>query len=1107
MLVFLAHSHPFLHSQDQPEKSIVIHMQKPVLFPQSENQQRMLEELLSDLPRALAAEYELDSGFSSGGAGGSGGSALYIETPGDDTNITGREYRMTIRRIISDGTSIITMELLGVDESAGSGNAPAPFTLFRNIEDLDLRMLSQMLMYQLFQYESPHAVLYQTNENPPPLVLDYWSTEYISFRDIESSLTLLPFSVETRSSGASIIAAGSLALEFDQEFRLKRVIGKDFVRQGRYSDFYDIELSASEILYSRPAAGSYINRFHPMTGTAGRIYTPVQIPLSFEVLNEGELVVSDSANPDVFRVSEGESRRTAFHTNSYTAPSVLTVSMDGSLWAYDIISGIISIFSPSGNFISSRIPLLPPDQRGRVKSLESLNDGSYLILTDSHLYRFGSNGIPVWSMEGIPGVENSNFMYALDMAYNHPRGEIIIPLSSTSMVLRLLDQADNPRLDSEPTVSTEPDRRRELADLQAERFARPGDVRLLRAIAEIHLENSARMPAEFYLRRALELSPDNIDLQTRLARLKGEILTEQTLLLAEETRQLLINRGPETARPNYQRTIAAFEELLYMNPRDGEIAEEKRSLEQEFRSYTDSAEIPPGPIEFRNPVFPAIFPSLTGYYAVRGWGSMELYNPSPAELSGIVISLHMPEYLSFPLELRLVEPLQPGESREIRFLPVFTSTLMELREAVAIQLSVQAEYNLGGERRRRTAGYAADILGSRSLVWDDSAKLASFIQPSEPNVEEFAFTLLKESSHGPGLSSLESSFNSITLRAWRILEGLGRYGIEYVEDPVNPISGILGDSDIVDTVRYPGTTLLYKSGDCDDSSALCASLLESAGVETAIMTVPGHVFIAFNSGEPGVNRWLFEMAGLKAIEHNNSLWIPVETTMLNRGFLPAWKAGGDHLTRYGYPDGNRASHSAEPITEFIPLSRARALYPPAAVSGQSYGILGPGSDSLIQALNNSRSFFARTHIDSVIESGLSRLSSFTGRRLLREKTVLGGFIARFGELEEAERMLEPLVSQGGGSRTAASYLINAYISHGEFNRAETLLNELASRADQTEDQFFTRVMEILNSSDPESGQPGAGRRAAEGLGSSRGSRTSRKESVTLVWPSEDGGGR
>ena len=124
-------------------------------------------------------------------------------------------------------------------------------------------------------------------------------------------------------------------------------------------------------------------------------------------------------------------------------------------------------------------------------------------------------------------------------------------------------------------------------------------------------------------------------------------------------------------------------------------------------------------------------------------------------------------------------------------------------------------------------------------------------------------------------------------RGIRVCDALGSYGITYIEDPDSPISGVLGRAAVVDTVRFPRTTLLIRSGDCDDTSALLGSLLESVGVGTAIMTSPGHVFLAFDTGEA----------------EGESLAVHPSKPAGHRPPGNGLASGGNHGPRRGFPVG------------------------------------------------------------------------------------------------------------------------------------------------------------------------------------------------------------
>ena len=75
-------------------------------------------------------------------------------------------------------------------------------------------------------------------------------------------------------------------------------------------------------------------------------------------------------------------------------------------------------------------------------------------------------------------------------------------------------------------------------------------------------------------------------------------------------------------------------------------------------------------------------------------------------------------------------------------------------------------------------------------------------------------------------------------------------GLVYVIDPSTPYLEYSKTGGAVDFLQFPRHTLDYKAGDCDDLSILFNSLLESIGIKTAFITVPGHIFTAFNINIP-----------------------------------------------------------------------------------------------------------------------------------------------------------------------------------------------------------------------------------------------------------------
>jgi len=101
-------------------------------------------------------------------------------------------------------------------------------------------------------------------------------------------------------------------------------------------------------------------------------------------------------------------------------------------------------------------------------------------------------------------------------------------------------------------------------------------------------------------------------------------------------------------------------------------------------------------------------------------------------------------------------------------------------------------------------------------------------------------------------------------------------------------------------VQFPGETVNLKGGDCDDLSVLFSSLLESVGIETALVDYKAaegirHVNVLTNTKlKPEEANLITENDTRYFLRKNENgedeIWIPVETTSLNN-FDDAWNTG------------------------------------------------------------------------------------------------------------------------------------------------------------------------------------------------------------------------
>jgi hypothetical protein len=248
----------------------------------------------------------------------------------------------------------------------------------------------------------------------------------------------------------------------------------------------------------------------------------------------------------------------------------------------------------------------------------------------------------------------------------------------------------------------------------------------------------------------------------------------------------------------------------------------------------------------------------------------------------------------------------------------------------------------------------------------------------------------------------------------------------------------MGKAEIVDTVRFPRTTLHNRTGDCDDTTALLGSLLESAGIPTAILTTPGHIFLAFDSGEPTENAPYLTAAALDVIAHGGSVWVPVETTLLSQGFMAAWASGSDLVKKY----------SGTGSFEFIPVAEMRDTYPALPLPADSLPVAEPAQSSVDRASTATLAAFTATLYTARLKEMDASLSGLSGRQAVRVRVQEGILHALFGTLQDAETAFRKAIADDPGMVSPYVNLANVRLLANDGKGAlQTVKQGLARNAD------------------------------------------------------------
>ncbi len=276
-----------------------------------------------------------------------------------------------------------------------------------------------------------------------------------------------------------------------------------------------------------------------------------------------------------------------------------------------------------------------------------------------------------------------------------------------------------------------------------------------------------------------------------------------------------------------------------------------------------------------------IFPAIIGYYRENGVGTIDIENTSGEAIKNIEITYRIGENVVGTSRIDSLKPKGTVSSK------IMLDVLPESGEGFS-QIHAQITFQSGDAYGRRDA-YAPLIVHTRNIIdWSNPRSVASFIDPTNKMVRDLATAVITSVKPEKGHVTKQVS------NAAAIFEALWHRPLKYVSDPV-PTSF---DSNI-DDVQFPAETLQRTAGDCDDMTVLLASLYESVGLATIIITTPGHVFLGVESGVLAGGNVLFDLPASLFIEVDGALFIPVEATAIGDSFAEAWFKGADILIKAG----------------------------------------------------------------------------------------------------------------------------------------------------------------------------------------------------------------
>ena len=258
--------------------------------------------------------------------------------------------------------------------------------------------------------------------------------------------------------------------------------------------------------------------------------------------------------------------------------------------------------------------------------------------------------------------------------------------------------------------------------------------------------------------------------------------------------------------------------------------------------------------------------------------------------------------VSYPIEINVISKIEnyseremesgfirinKGDKKDIPITALLGPKILyaDKREPGVIDIRIEARTG-----NQQTKSLSVNVTIHSRNAWNGQVdRLPFFLTPEHEDIVRLSRDLVKE------LAPLQSDVTSKFKTARYIFNALQKMGIKYQSDPNIPFYQD-------DYVQYADETLSRKTGDCDDLVVLYNSLLESIGIRTAFIDVRdpdeelAHLYMMFDTGLTPEEGYLISSNEKRFIirgqnSSKKTIWIPVETTLIEEGFEKAWSSG------------------------------------------------------------------------------------------------------------------------------------------------------------------------------------------------------------------------
>ncbi len=415
-----------------------------------------------------------------------------------------------------------------------------------------------------------------------------------------------------------------------------------------------------------------------------------------------------------------------------------------------------------------------------------------------------------------------------------------------------------------------------------------------------------------------------------------------------------------------------------------------------------------------------IFPAQFVYYSKNPIGAVTLENTGKTDIKNIKAKIFIPNYMAFASE-QMIPVLKANEKKTFEVSATLDrEKLQSVGENTVAQIKTEISYNQGGEEKVRSITKPVTIYSKNSISWNKPNHVGAFVTYKDAAVENFSRNVVGNVKFD---QSLYPSASRNMQNAMKIWDAVRAFSINYVSDP-----WVVAEGDVLDEIQFPRQTLAKKAGDCDDSSILLAACLENLGIRTMLIGTSDHIFIMFDTGVNKKNASRVSLNERDYIVLENTVWIPLETTIINKPFADAWSMGAS---------GYYKTVDANGKLDIIDVRKSWEASPPSNLASDEKVAATPAAEEIERLLSADAKSLAEAHRTMAVQK-VDDLKKQNNERSANEAAVI---LANGGQYDDAISTISKYNSASSLNNRGNIYLLkgdsaNAYKSYASAMQAD-----------------------------------------------------------------------